>query len=212
MRFGLRLLGRSPVFALTVSLLLGIGIGANTLIFSFFDALPLRRLPVPHPEQLVRLIELRFNGFTTWDFPFELYEQLASHASSLRAVLCQGDLDVAFKDGESTERIRVNAVSTNFFGALGIHAQLGRVLGQDDEKAGVTHAVLSRDFWQRRFAGSTSVIGRSINLNGCAFTGVAFYSFGCFAALLARHRTLWRTRFLGESQNAGARRSSGSWG
>ncbi len=169
-RFGLRLLGHSPVFALTISLLLGIGIGANTLIFSLFDALLLRPLPVPHPEQLVRLIEVRSNGFTTWDFPFELYEQLVSHGSSLSEVLCQGDLDVSFKDGESTERIRVNAVSKNFFTSLGIHAQLGRVLGPDDEKAGVTHAVLSRDFWRRQFAGSPSVIGRGINLNGRAFT------------------------------------------
>ena len=170
MRFGLRLLGRSPVFALTVSLLLGFGIGANTLIFSFFDALLLRPLTVPHPEQLVRLIEVRSNGFTTWDFPFELYEQLVSNASSLSEVLCQGDLDVAFTDGEATQRIRVNAVSKNFFTSLGIHAQLGRVLGPDDGRAGVLHAVLSRDFWQRRFAGSTSVIGRSVNLNGRAFT------------------------------------------
>ena len=113
MRFGLRLLGRSPVFALTVSLLLGIGIGANTLIFSFFDALLLRPLPVPHPEQLVRLIEVRSNGFTTWDFPFELYEQLVSNASSLSEVLCQGDLDVAFKDGEATQRIRMNKAAAD---------------------------------------------------------------------------------------------------
>ncbi len=169
-RYGLRLLWRSPVFALTVSLLLGIGIGANTLIFSFFDALLLRPLPVPHPEQLVRLIEVRSNGFTTWDFPFELYEQLLLHASSPSEVLCQGDLDVAFKDGEATERIRANAVSSDFFTSLGIHAQLGRVLAPDDDKAGVTPAVLSYDFWQRRFAGSPSVIGRSINLNGRAFT------------------------------------------
>lgn len=170
MRFGLRLLGRSPVFALTVSLLLGIGIGANTLIFSFFDALLLRPLPIPHPEQLVRLIEVRSNGFTTWDFPFEVYEQLASKAATLSEAFCQGDLDVAFQDGESTQRVRVNAVSTNFFTSVGIHAQLGQVLGPDDGKAGVLHAVLGHDFWQRRFAGSASVIGRSINLNGRAFT------------------------------------------
>ncbi len=170
MRFGLRLLARSPVFALTVSLLLGIGIGANTLTFSFFDALLLRSLPVPHPEQLVRLIEVRSNGFTTWDFPFAVYEQFASHAASLSEALCQGDLDIAFKYGESTERIRVNAVSKNFFKSLGIQAQLGRVLGPDDDKAGASNAVLSHDFWQRRFGGSPAVIGRGISLNGRAFT------------------------------------------
>ncbi len=172
LRFGLRLLERSPVFALTVALLLGIGIGANTLIFSFVDALLLRPLPVTHPEQLVRLIEVRSTGFTTWDFPFQLYQQLVSKSSSLSEVLCQGDLDVAFKHDESTQRVRVNAVSSNFFTSLGIPPYLGRVLGPEDDKAGATHAVLSHEFWQRRFSGSSSVIGRGISLNGRAVTVV----------------------------------------
>lgn len=68
-RFGVRLLRRSPGFTLTVSLLLGIGIGANTLIFSIVDMLLLRPLPVRHPEQLVRLVEIHPTGFMTWDFP-----------------------------------------------------------------------------------------------------------------------------------------------
>jgi predicted permease len=171
-RFGLRLLARSPVFALTVSLLLGIGIGANTLIFSVIDSLLLRPLPVKQAEQLVRLIEVHPTGFITWDLPLALYEQLAAHASTLTDVLCQGDLDVAFEDGAAIERIRVNAVSRDFFSALGIQARLGRVLTADDDRAGLMLAVVSYDFWQRRLAASTSIIGRNIRLNGRAFTVV----------------------------------------
>ncbi len=170
MRFGLRLLARSPAFTLIVSLLLGIGIGANTLIFGIVDTLLLRPLPVKNAERLVRLIELHPNSFVTWDLPYALYEQLASHSSGLQDVLCQGDLDVAFEQGAATERIRVNAVSQNFFSALGIQAHLGRVLGPDDDRSAALHAVVSHEFWQRRFAGSTSIVGRGIRLNGLAFT------------------------------------------
>ena len=82
--------------------------------------------------------------------------------------ICQGDLDVAFENGASIERIRINAVSGNFFSALGIDAHLGRVLMPEDDHA----AVLSYDFWQRQFAGSPSILGRSIRLNGLALTVV----------------------------------------
>ena len=136
-RFGLRLLRRSPVFVLAVALLLGIGIGANTLIFSFVDALLLRPLPVRQAERLVRLVEVHPNGFVTWDLPYVLYEQLAGESSSVREALCQGDIDVAFEDGAGTERIRINAVSGNFFSALGIAAHLGRVLAPSDTDAAV---------------------------------------------------------------------------
>jgi hypothetical protein len=79
-RFGLRLLCRSPVFALAVVLLLGIGIGANTLIFSFVNTLLLRPLPVRHAERLVRLIEVHPTGFITWDLPYEVCERRSNVA------------------------------------------------------------------------------------------------------------------------------------
>jgi hypothetical protein len=80
-RFGVRLLCRSPVFVLAVALLLGIGIGANTLIFSFVDALLLRPLPVRHAERLVRLVEVHPTGFVTWELPYEVCEHFAENAS-----------------------------------------------------------------------------------------------------------------------------------
>jgi hypothetical protein len=132
------------------------------------DTLLLRPLPVRHAERLVRLIEVHPTGFVIWDLLYALYEQLATKSSSLSEVVCQGELDVAFEEGTSSERIRINAVSGNFFSALGIAAHLGRVLTSSDDNA----PVLSYDFWQRRFAGSPSILGRSIRLNGRAMTVV----------------------------------------
>ncbi len=68
LRFGVRLLAKSPVFTATAALLLAVGISANTLIFSVVNALLLRPLPVSRPESLVRMVEVHPTGFITWEF------------------------------------------------------------------------------------------------------------------------------------------------
>src|SRR2546423_447621 len=116
MRFGLRLLSRSPVFTATAVLLVAIGISANTLIFSVVDAVLLRPLPVSHPENLVRLVELHPTNFVTWELPYGICEALATRgAATFSDVFCEGEADLAFSDGASTERERVHLVSPNFF-------------------------------------------------------------------------------------------------
>jgi len=176
LRFGLRLLAKSPVFTATAALLLAVSISATTLIFSVVDALLLRPLPVPHPENLVRLIEVHPNDFVTWDLPYDLCSALASRDSSLSEAICQGETDVAFRDGTSTERVRVHMVSPNFFSSLGVHASLGRVLTTVDEGSAAMNAVLSYDFWRRRFRSDPSILGRSIVLGGHPFTVVGVSS------------------------------------
>ncbi|MGH9722108.1 MAG: ABC transporter permease [Bryobacteraceae bacterium] len=160
-RFGLRLLARNPVFTATSALLLAIGISANTLIFSVVDALLLRELPVARPHELVRLVVIHPTNFVTWELDYELYEALAAKRSSFSEVLCQGNADVGLVDGTSTERVRISLVSPNFYSSLGVGAHLGR--------ADTTGAVLSYDFWQRRFRGDPAVLGRGLILNGHAF-------------------------------------------
>jgi len=172
LRFGVRLLAKSPMFTAAATLLLAVGISATTLIFSVVNALLLRPLPVSHPENLVRLIEVHPNDFVTWDLPYNRCNALASGDSSLSEVICQGEADVAFRDGTSTERVRVHLVSPNFFSSLGVPACLGRVLTAADERAAAMNAVLSYDFWRRRFRSDRSILGRSIVLGGHPFTVV----------------------------------------
>src|SRR5258708_6018406 len=134
LRFGVRLLAKSPVFAVTAAMLLAVGISANTLIFSLVNTLLLRPLPVLHPENLVRMVEVHSNDFVTWDFPHNFCDAAASRHTDLAEVICQGEADVAFKldsgsgQGASIERIRVHLVSPNFFSSLGVHAYVGRLL------------------------------------------------------------------------------------
>ena len=170
LRFGVRLLAKSPVFTATAVLLLAVGISANTLIFSVVNAILLRPLPVSHPENLVRLVEAHPSGFITWNLPFNLCDPVASRAASLSEVICQGETDVAFSDGASTERVRVHLVSPNFFSSLGVHAALGQVLTAEDERTAALNAVLGYGFWQRRFQRDPSILGRSIVLRGHPFT------------------------------------------
>ncbi len=171
-QFGLRLLAKSPVFTATAVLLLAIGISANTLIFSLVDALLLRPLPVPHPENLVRLVEQHPTGFLTWDLPYDLCGALASEDASISEALCQGEAEVALSDGHSTERVGVHLVSPNFFSSLGARAYLGRLLGAEDERTAAHNAVLSYEFWKRRFQRDPSILGKTIVLRGHPFTVV----------------------------------------
>lgn len=172
LRFGLRLLVKSPVLFVTAVSLLAIGISANTLIFSAVNAILLRPLPVSHPENLVRIVELHPNHFITWDLPYGFCADAASRDAGLAEVICQGEADVAFSEGTSIERVRVHLVSPNFFGSLGVRAYLGRVLNGDDERLRAQNAVLSYDFWQRRFRGDLSIVGRKCILGGHPFTVV----------------------------------------
>src|SRR5260370_39654637 len=170
LRFGFRLLAKSPVFTATAALLLGVGISANTLIFSVVNALLLLPLPVSRPESLVRLVEVHPTGFITWEFLYNRCDAVASRATSLSEVICQGETDVAFSDGASTERVRVHLVSRIFSSWVVGPAALGRVLTAEDERTAAMNAVLSYGFWQRRFQRDTSILGRSIVLRGHPFT------------------------------------------
>jgi hypothetical protein len=158
------------VFAATAALLLALGISANTLLFSVVNALLLRPLPVAHPESLVRLIELHPNDFVTWNLPYGFCDEAASRDADFSEVICQGEGDVPFSDGTSTERVRIHLVSPNFFSSLGVHAYLGRVLTAEDERTLALNAVLSYEFWKKRMHGNTSVVGRKIALGGYPFT------------------------------------------
>jgi len=174
LRFGIRLLAKSPVFTVIAALLLAVGIAANTLIFSVVDALLLKPLPVSHPENLVRLVEVHPNDFVTWELPYDFCGATAARDADFSDVICQGEADVAFDlashAGTSTERVRVHLISPNFFSSLGVHAYLGRVLTADDEHTRAMNAVLSYDFWRRRLHGDTSIMGRKIILGGHPFT------------------------------------------
>ncbi len=171
LRYAVRVLARSPGFALTVAGLLTIGIGANAAIFSALNALMLRPLAVRHPQQLIRLVQTVPRIGVTSSFPYEVYEALKLHAGTLSAVFGDAEWPVSMDDPKPAEQVRVHVVTAEFFDELGVPALYGRTLTAADAKEdpGAPPAVLSYAFWQRRFAGDIQVVGRSITLRGHKF-------------------------------------------
>jgi predicted permease len=162
-RYALRGLRRAPVSGAVIILLLALGIGANTIIFSLIDALLLRPLPVQRPQELVQLMNL--GGIVYPEFPRVVCHMMRSDSPpALSEVACEGELDLAISDRSRIERIRVNVISPNYFSLLGVDALYGHLPSLPDE------AVLSYPFWQRWFASDRTVLGRKLLLDGHPFT------------------------------------------
>ncbi|MDR3702321.1 MAG: ABC transporter permease [Candidatus Sulfopaludibacter sp.] len=171
LRYALRMLSRSPGFTLAVAGLLALGIGANTAMYSALNALLLRPLRVRHPEQLIRLVQIVPRiGVTSYFVP-ELYDELKKHSTTLSAVFGDAEWPVAMDDPQPAEQVRVHVVTPEFFDVLGVPALYGRALTAEDakENPGAPPAVLSYNFWQRRFAGDVRAVGRTITLRGHKF-------------------------------------------
>jgi putative ABC transport system permease protein len=170
LRFVLRGLRRSPLFALTVIATLALGIGANSAIFSFVNGLLLRPLPYRDDSRLVTLWTVlpqfgretaSLPDFKDWKAQGQTFVSMAAAANG-RANLSA--------NGQDPERIRTANVTANFFTTLGVRTVLGRDLADADERVGSEHVVLlSERLWRRRFHGDPSLIGRTILMSGVPF-------------------------------------------
>jgi predicted permease len=194
LRYAVRVLGRQPAFTLTVILILGLGIGANTATFTVVNALLLRGLPVSRPETLVTIgdpgaVGSAWHGSPETHFvSYPLYEDIRDRTHVLSGLYAAGhlDADVVVRDanghGSAIEHPSIRLVTGNFFDLLGVPALLGRTFAVDDDRPAraAPVAVISYGYWQRRFGGDRSAIGRDLIVNGAALTivGVATQAFG----------------------------------
>jgi predicted permease len=172
LRFAVRLLAKNPTFTAVAVTLLAVGIGANALIFSAFDAVLWRPLPVRRPEELVRMVQRIPRIGTASNFHYSFYQMLREHSTTLSAVFGEAPIDVAMHHPAPAEQVRVHMATPEFFQVLGIPALVGRTLTEDDDasaNSGTPPAVLSYGFWQRRFDGDAQAIGRTIVLKGRPF-------------------------------------------
>lgn len=166
-----RSLLRAPAFALTTALLLALGIGSAALLFSAYDAVLLRNLPVAHPESLVRIAQTRPVLGTRSYFPYLYYKLLHDQAKSVE-VFGESERLIALTSPEPVEEIRLRLVTPEFFEVLGAPAMLGRILTRADgaESTGAPPAILSYRFWARRFAADPRVVGQTLAIKGVRFT------------------------------------------
>lgn len=172
-RYGLRLLRRSPLFTATAALSLAIGIGANTTIFSVASALLLRPLPgLADPARLVDIGRTtNGSGFDTSTYPN--YKDLRERVTTLAELYAYRvePQPVSLSDGREAERIYGVPVSGNYFRALGTVPSAGRLFTDDDDREnGPPVVVISHDLWQRRFGGAADTVGRTVSFNATTVT------------------------------------------
>jgi predicted permease len=170
-RFALRMLRRNPGFTVATVLILALGIGANTALFSIVNGVLLRPLPYPHPEQLVTLRESKPN-FATGSISFLnfLDWQKDNRSFSSMAAMRPGRSPILTGLGDA-EQLNATLLTSGFFEQLGVRPLLGRTFTQEEERVGAAPTVLiTSAFWKRKFAGSPDVLGKSLTLDGKDFT------------------------------------------
>jgi predicted permease len=163
LRYGMRTLMRTPASTGLIVALLGLGLGASATIFSLFDAVLLRPLPVPHPEQLVLMVQHLPKIPARSNFAYAYYQALRDHATTLQYVFGEADDVNHLRMSEpASEEISVNAVTPEFFKALGAKPYWGRTLTADDDGA-----VLSYQFWRGHFSDDPKALaGKTLLVNG----------------------------------------------
>ena len=170
------MLRKNPAFAATAILTLGLGIGANTAIFSLVDALMLRQLPVERPDELIRLKTIGQRG-TDDNFSYSALRQFregGAHVVDILAANATRSIR-ATVDGEP-ELLNRKSVSGNYFAVLGVPAAAGRTLSDGDDEFGRSPVtVISHRYWTRRFGQDHRAIGRIVTIGPTVFTiaGVA---------------------------------------
>jgi putative ABC transport system permease protein len=162
LRFGARMLLKNPGFMLVAILTLGLGIGANTAIFSVINAVLLKPLPYQQPERLVVMRSnqsaLELADIRAWSQSF------AEMGGATRQVL-------DFTGGNEPLQIRGGIVTGGFFNVLGVGAALGRTLNYDDDKPGGAFVtVLSHALWQKLFNSDPQVLGKTLPLSGNSYS------------------------------------------
>ena len=185
LRYGIRRLRLNPAFTATAVLSLGLGIAANTSIFTLVDQVLLRLLPVDNARELVqfrmeggRVGSQNGDGLHTFSHP--MYVAFRDRNTVFSGITGQYTERLSALADERGEMVETGWVAGNFFQVLGVKPHIGRVLASDDDVSRSAVVVLQYDFWQTRYAGRPDVIGTTIRLNGAPFTiaGVAAPEFG----------------------------------
>ena len=182
-RYGCRQLRRTPVFAMVAVLTLALGIGANTAVFSVMNAVLLKSLPVSNPQELVYLHTSNFpggqTGYGDTAMRMQVYEALRQQTEVFSDLMAWVPLStsagIAVRFDKEPEEAKGDMVSGNFFTGLGVSAARGRLFTMEDEQQHTSNAVLSYNYWTRRFLRDPGVVGRTMFIKGVPFTiiGVA---------------------------------------
>lgn len=183
-RYGLRILGRTPVISCISILSLALGIGANTAIFSLIDTVMLRMLPVQRPEELSQLqIQDPKSGNDEGDTTFSnpLWEELRNRQDVFSGMFAWNSTQFDLAQGGTVHDVNGLFASGDFFRTLGVRPAIGRLITTADDTRGCSGvAVLSYGFWQDHFGGAQSAVGSTLSLDNHIFDVVGVSAPGFF--------------------------------
>jgi len=172
-RYGARMLAKSPGFAITAILTMALGIGVTTAIFSVCDALLWKPVPLPHLETLVTVLQGDRNDLSQWNSatPADI-EDIRRESTALASIASWDDerANLGASRGEP-ERVIQALVNANFFDVVGVQPARGRAFQPGEDQAGRQHEVILSDgLWRRRFAGDPGIVGQTIRLDDQPYT------------------------------------------
>lgn len=187
-RYAIRGLRRSPLFAWIAIASLALGIGANTAIFSFVDAILIQRLPVPEPDRLVAFAQTHRGERTDVVWPLSTIDALAEGTPTFSGVFGWLARPINLSTGDNGRWINGELVTGRYHRTLGVRPAIGRLLNDEDVRNAIADpvCVLSHGLWQRAFGGDPAVVGRTVLLNGHGYRVVGVTASGFHGAELHR--------------------------
>jgi putative ABC transport system permease protein len=198
MRLGARMLRRAPAFTTTAVLTLGLSIGATAAIFSVVNPVLLRPLPYPNPDRLAFVWERNRDG-TRDNVGFQTIKDLGDRSTSIEQWAAVGGWGPTVGDVQP-EVVAGDRVSWNYFRILGMAPAIGRdFLAEEDQPNHNLEVILSYGLWQRKFGGDSSIVGRSIPVNGTPMTVVGVMP-ASFDNVVTPNAKIWRVLGYAPSQ------------
>jgi predicted permease len=212
LRYSARTLSKQPGFLLVTAVVLALGIGANTAIFSVIDVVMLRSLPVDEPERLALFGHGQELGITdglsdrNWElFSYPFYRELRNHNQSISDLgfsdvaavnsIAKDVYGVVNMNGGSNdgEPIDAQLVSGSYFSTLGVKALLGRTLTDADDRIPGGHpvAVASYSWWERKFNGDPAAVGKTITIGSTVYTIIGVTPRGFFGTMIGQSPNIW---------------------
>jgi predicted permease len=206
-RYAVRTLLKQPAFTLIAVITLGLGIGANTAIFTLLNAVVVKSLPVTNPQELVLFTDTSSEGTSNGDpgteqwkrFSYASYQYFRDHDQNYQGLSAfrSGESRLSVRSsstpsGEAPQRAQGHLVSGNYFSVLGVNAMLGRVLTTEDDKPGARPAaVMSYGYWKQQWKGDPQVVNKDLVLNGTSFTIVGIMPPEFFGVRVRRSPDIW---------------------
>jgi putative ABC transport system permease protein len=191
LRYGARMLLKSPGFTLISILTLALGIGANTAIFSVIDAVLLRPLAFNEPDRLARLYQVSDkNTFSRQPVSGPNFQDCKNQSRMFESLAAYGNRIANITGADEPERVLLTAVSADYFKVMKVEPVLGRAfLPEEDKPGGPRVVILSYGFWQQRFGADPNIVGKTLTLDGYNFTIIGVMP---REAQLSSNRQFWR--------------------